>query len=89
MVTVDVIGIQIVNKFEETMANMSDANEDEVVKVEEFVIGVFVRVEDKAESLEDVKRYDLGYSLAYDRNNTRKAINVMENELDRNLNIEE
>lgn len=89
MVVVDVVGIQMINKFEETMSNMSDDDKDEVVKVEEFVIGVFVRAEDKAENLEDVKRYDLAYSLAYDRNNTRKAINVMENELDRKLELEE
>jgi len=90
MVVVDVIGIQMINKFEETMSNLiEDEKEDELVKVEEFVIGVFVRAEDKAENLEDVKRYDFGYSLSYDRNNTKKAINVMENELDRNLNLEE
>lgn len=90
MVVVDVVGIQMVNKFEETMSELiEDEQEDEFVKVEEFVIGVFVRAEDKAENLEDVKRYDFGYSLAYDRNNTKKAINVMENELDRNLNLEE
>ena len=88
MIAVDVVGIQMVNKFEETMSELVE-EEDEVVKVEEFVFGVFVRVEDKAETLEDVKRYDLGYSLAYDRNNTKKAINVIENELDRNLNLEE
>lgn len=90
MVATDVVGIQMINKFEETMSNMSDEEEeDEVVKIEEFVIGVFVRTEDKAENLDDVKRYDLGYSLAFDRNNTRKAINVMENELDRKLQLEE
>ena len=88
MVAVDVAGIQMVNKFEETMSNLVE-EENETVKVEEFVIGVFVRTEDKAENLDDVKRYDLGYSLAYDRNNTRKAINVMENELDRKLELEE
>lgn len=89
MVVVDVVGIQMINKFEETMSNMSENNEDEVVKVEEFVIGVFVRADDKAQNLEDVKRYDMGYSLAYDRNNVRKAINVMENDLGRKLNLEE
>ena len=87
LVCVDVVGIQMVNKFEETMSELSD--DDEQVKVEEFVIGVYVRAEDKAESLEDAKRYHFGYSLAYDRNNTKKAINVMENELDRNLDLEE
>lgn len=88
LVAVDVVGIQMVNKFEETMKELND-NKDEEVKVEEFVIGLYVRVEDKAESLEDAKRYDIGYSLSYDRNNTRKAISVMENQLDRNLNLEE
>lgn len=88
LVCVDVVGIQMVNKFEETMAELND-NNDEQVKIEEFVIGVYVRTDDKAESLEDVKRYDIGYSLSYDRNNTKKAINVMENALDRNLNLEE
>lgn len=88
LVCVDVVGIQMVNKFEETMNELND-NKDEQVKVEEFVIGVYVRAEDKATSLEDAKRYDFGYSLAYDRNNTKKAIAVMENELDRNLNLEE
>lgn len=88
LVCVDVVGIQMVNKFEETMEELND-NKDEQVKVEEFVIGVYVRAEDKATSLEDAKRYDFGYSLAYDRNNTKKAIAVMENELDRNLKLEE
>ena len=88
LVAVDVVGIQMVNKFEETMKELNDGADDEV-KVEEFVIGVYVRVDDKAESLEDVKRYDIGYSLSYDRNNTRKAISVIENDLDRNLKLEE
>lgn len=88
LVLVDVVGIQMVYKFEETMDNLVE-EEDEVVKIEEFVIGVYVRADDKAENLDDVKRYDFGYSLAYDRNNTRKAINVIENELDRNLKLEE
>ena len=89
MVVVDVAGIQMVNKFEETMDNLIEDDKNETVKVEEYVIGVFVRTEDKAENLDDVKRYDIGYSLAYDRNNTQKAINVMENELDRKFNLEE
>ena len=94
MVVVDVVGIQMVNKFEETMANMSEEEqqeekESEIVKIEEYVFGVFVRTEDKAENLDDVKRYDLGYSLAYDRNNTRMSINVIENDLDRKLKLEE
>lgn len=88
LVLVDIVGIQMVNKFEETMDSLVD-DKDQQVKVEEFVFGVYVRAEDKAESLEDVKRYDLAYSLAYDRNNTKKAIGVIENELDRNLNLEE
>ncbi len=88
LILVDVVGIQMVNKFEETMSELTD-DKNEQVKVEEFIIGVYVRVEDKAESLEDAKRYDFGYSLSYDRNNTKKAINVMENKLDRNLNLEE
>lgn len=88
LVLVDVVGIQMVNKFEETMNNLVD-DEDQEVKVEEFVIGVYVRADDKAENLDDVKRYDMGYSLAYDRNNTRKAISVMEAELDRELKLEE
>ena len=87
LVLVDIVGIQMVNKFEETMDNLVE--EDQEVKVEEFVFGVYVRTGDKAESLEDAKRYDFGYSLAYDRNNTKKAINVIENDLDRNLNLEE
>ena len=87
LVVVDVVGIQMVNKFEETMSNLVE--EEDEVKIEEFVIGVYVRVNDKAESLEDAKRYDFGYSLSYDRNNTRKAIGVMETELDRSLNLEE
>lgn len=82
---VDIVGIHAVNKFEETMSSLIQEDTD----VEEFVVGVYVRAEDKAENLEDVKRYDLAYSLAYDRNVTKKAIDVMENELDRNLNLEE
>lgn len=103
MVVTDVVGIQMVNKFEETLANLSgekeeeekeekeesEETESEIVKLEEFVFGIFVRVDDKAENLDDVKRYDLGYSLSYDRNNTQMAINVMENELDRKLKLEE
>lgn len=87
MIVVDVVGIQMVNKFEDTMDNLIEGDDD--VKVQEYVFGVFVRTEDKAQSLDDVKRYDMGYSLSYDRNNTRKAINVIENELDRKLNLEE
>lgn len=87
LIVVDVAGIQMVVKFESTVSDMVE-DEDEA-KVEEFIIGVYVRANDKAESLEDAKRYDFGYSLAYDRNNTKKAINVMETELDRNLSLEE
>lgn len=86
LIVVDVIGIQMMTKFEDTMANLVG---DENQEVEEFVFGVYVRVGDKAESLEDAKRYDFAYSLSYDRNNTKKAIDVIENELDRNLNLEE
>ena len=88
LVCVDVVGIQMVNKFEETMSELTD-DEEEPVKIEEFTFGVYVRAEDKAETLEDAKRYDFGYSLAYDRNHTKTAINVVENDLDRNLNLEE
>lgn len=88
LVCVDVVGIQMVNKFEETMSELTD-DEEEPVKIEEFTFGVYVRAEDKAETLEDVKRYDFGYSLAYDRNHTKTAVNVVENDLDRNLNLEE
>lgn len=95
LVLVDVVGIQMVNKFEETMHNVvenikpDENNKDEVVKVEEFIIGVYVLAEDKAETLEDIKRYEFGYSLAYDRNNINKAINIVENELDRNIKLNE
>ena len=88
LVMVDIVGIHMVNKFEETMDNLVD-DEDQEVKVEEFVIGVYVLVDDKAETLDDVKRYDIGYSLSYDRNNTKKAIGLIENELDRDLELEE
>ena len=84
----DVVGIQMIQKFEETMAHHND-KEDEEVKIEEYVFGVYVPVEDKAETLEDAKRYDFVYSLGYDRNNTRKAISVIQEELDRTLNLEE
>lgn len=95
LVLVDVVGIQMVNKFEETMQNVventkpSEENKDEVVKVEEFIIGVYVLAEDKAESLEDMKRYEFGYSLSYDRTNINKALSLIENELDRNLKVNE
>ena len=97
MVVVDVIGIQMVNEFEETMSeviedeteNQMVNKEDEVVKIEEYVFGVFVRADDKAEGLEDIKRYDVGYSLTYDGANTKQSINMIENELDRKLDLEE
>ena len=93
LVAVDVVGVQMVRKFEETISNVTDGDDGEdepdKPKVEEFVIGVYVRTEDKAETLEDAKRYDIGYSLAFDRNNVKKAINVMENALDRKLELEE
>ena len=89
LVTVDVVGIHIVSKFEETMDNLIEDDSNETVKIEEFVFGVYVRADDKAETLEDAKRYDFGYSLAYDRNHTRQAVNVIENDLDRNLDLEE
>lgn len=85
----DVLGIQMVNKFEETMSNLTEGDKNETVKVEEFVIGLYVRAEDKAETLEDAKRYDIAYSLSYDRNNVRRGISEMEAELDRNLKLEE
>lgn len=85
ILVVDIVGLQMIRKFE---ATMSDLLEDDV-KVEEYVIGVYVRAADKAENLEDVKRHDFAYSLAYDRNNTKKAIDVIENELDRNLDLQE
>lgn len=84
---VDVVGMQMIHKFEETMSNLSQGDDD--VKVEEFTVGVYVLAEDKAESLEDAKRYSFGYSLGYDRNNTRKAISVMQEELNRTLDLEE
>lgn len=87
LLAVDIVGMQMIDKFQETMDDLTD--DDDLVKVEEFVIGIYVRTEDKAENLEDVKRYDFAYSLAYDRNNVKKAINVIENDLDRNLNLEE
>ena len=86
LMIVDVVGIRMVNKFEETMSNLVQGEEE---KIEEFVFGVYVRVNDKAESLEDAKRYDFGYSLSYDKNNTQKAINVLEEKLNRSLNLEE
>lgn len=86
LLCVDVVGIQMIYKFEETMSNLSQGDG---VKVEEFVIGVYVRAEDKAQNLEDAKRYSFAYSLGYDRNNTRKAISVMQEELDRTLDLEE
>lgn len=96
MVVVDVVGIQMINKFEETLANLQEQEneeiveqESEIVKLEEYDFGVFVRVDDKAENLDDVKRYDLGYSLSYDRNNTKMAINVIENDIERKLKFEE
>ena len=87
LLCVDVIGIQMIYKFEETMSNLSQG--DDGVKVEEFVIGVYVKTEDKAKNLEDAKRYSFGYSLGYDRNNVQKAISVMQEELDRTLDLEE
>lgn len=95
LVLVDAVGIQMVNKFEETMQNVventkpKEDDTEEVVKVEEFIIGVYVLAEDKAKTLEDIKRYDFGYSFSYDRKNVEKAINLIENELDRSLKLEE
>ena len=96
MVVVDVAGIQMVNKFQETLAKLEEVEEEEVVeqesevvKLEEYDFGIFVLADDRAENLDDVKRYDLGYSLAYDRNNTKMAINVAENELSQKLKFEE
>ena len=86
LLIVDVAGVRMINKFEETMSNLV---EDEDEKIEEFVFGVYVRIDDKAQTWEDAKRYDFGYSLAYDRNNTKKAIGVLETELDRALDLEE
>ena len=86
LLIVDVAGVRMINKFEETMSNLV---EDEDEKIEEFVFGVYVRIDDKAQTWEDAKRYDFGYSLAYDRNNTKKAIGVLETELDRTLDLEE
>lgn len=86
LLIVDVAGVRMINKFEETMSNLV---EDEDEKIEEFVFGVYVRIDDKAQTWEDAKRYDFGYSLAYDRNNTKKAISVLEIELDRALDLEE
>lgn len=92
---VDIVGVQMVHKFEETMQNVventkpNEENTEEIVKVEEFILGVYVLAEDKAENLEDIKRYTFGYSFSYDRKNVEKAINLVENELDRNLKLEE
>lgn len=85
ILVVDVVGIHAINKFEQTMSDLLTGDDE----VEEFVVGVYVSADDKAENLEDAKRYDFGYSLAYDRNNTQKAIGVMETELDRKLSLEE
>ena len=85
IIVADVVGLNMIGKFEQTM---SDFIEDDV-KVEEFVFGVYVRAADKAENLEDVKRHDFGYSLAFDRNNTKTAIDTIESELDRNLDMTE
>lgn len=82
---VDVVGIYAINKFEDTMADLLTGDNE----VEEYIIGVYVSADDKADSLEDAKRYDFGYSLVYDRNNTKKAIDVMETDLDRKLSLEE
>ena len=96
IVTVDVVGIQMITKFEETMENLVEEEpeykgdkEDEPVKIEEHIIGVFVRADDKAENLVDTKRYDYAYSFSYDRINTRQGINVIENELNYKLEMEE
>ena len=86
LMIVDVVGVRMIDKFEETMSNLVE-NEEE--KVEEFVFGVYVLVDDKAETIEDAKRYDFGYSLGYDRHNTQKAIGVLEEALNRSLNLEE
>lgn len=85
ILVVDVVGLNMISEFEKTM---SDLLEDDV-KVEEFVFGVYVRAADKSENLEDVKRHDFAYSLAYDRNNTKKAIDKIETELARNLDMTE
>lgn len=85
----DVLGIQMVNEFEDAMSNLVDDDKNEQVKVEEFVIGVYVRAEDKAVDLEAAKRYDFGYSLSYDRNNVRRGISEIESTLDRKLDAVE
>lgn len=87
LVAVDAVGIKMITEFENTF---SEIVEDETEQqIEEFVIGVYVRVDDRAENLEDAKRYAFGYSLGYDRNNTKKGIDLIEAELDRNLDMEE
>lgn len=89
LISVDIVGIQMVNKFEETMNNLVEDDDNSEVKIEEFIVGVYVLAEDKAESLEDVRRYNFAYSLAYDRNNTRRAISSLEATLERELKLEE
>ena len=85
LVAVDVVGIQMIQKVEDTFNNLLEDDDE----VEEFIIGVYVRADDEAQNLEDVKDYSMGYSLGYDRNNTRNAINLIEEKLDCNLKLEE
>ena len=70
LMIVDMVGIRMIDKFEETMSNLVE-NEEE--KVEEFVFGVYVLVDDKAETIEDAKRYDFVLRGAHGINGSEYA----------------
>lgn len=51
-------------------------------------IGVYVRADDKAKTIGDVLYYDIGYSLAFDEENTLNAIEDIEQKLGKELKKE-
>lgn len=52
-------------------------------------IGVYVRADDNAKTIGDILYYDVGYSLAFDKENTLNAIEDIEQKLRKELNKEE
>lgn len=84
----DIAGIQVVSKFGNMISNIVE-DETEQKEEEKLFVGVYVRMDDVAKSLDDVKHYHMGYSLSYDNDNTIRAIHEIENQIQRSLDLEE
>lgn len=81
LVLVDAAGISMISKLRGTLTDIGNADEEIAYEV----VGVYVLADDRAEELVDIKSYDFGYSLSYDEESIKTAMERMEKTIDKKL----